>query len=363
MIEITARPIIKQLLLVCFVIAISLATWLVLTPFLVPLAWAAILAHTSWPIYLRLHDFVGKRANLSSFLMTIAMAFVVMMPIVWLAIVIKNDMPVIEDVISSQLAGGGISLPDFVTHFPIVGQEISAWFGSVANDPAQLKNTIHALLTNADQLMLALLGGVGRNIAKMGFALLILFFAYRNGAKFMAQLTGILESMLGERVRGYIQAAAGVTRGVVYGIILTALTQGAVAGVGYWIAGFQAWPMLAGITTLFAMIPFGTPLVWGSLGIWLLLTDHAWQGIFLLCWGALAVSWIDNIIRPIIVAQNVNIPFILAFFGVLGGLSAFGLVGLFLGPVILAVGFSVWQEWLQDHQSVREQSAPTTIVD
>jgi predicted PurR-regulated permease PerM len=353
MIELTTRPVIRQLLLVCFVIGISLATWLVLTPFLVPLAWAAILAYTSWPLYLRLHRLLAGRSNLSSLLMTLAMSMAIVLPMIWLALAIKNGIPTIEHVVTSQLAKGGFALPAFVTHFPILGPEIEAWYDRIANDPAQLRNTIHSLLENADQLIIGLIGGIGRNSAKMGFALLILFFAYRNGEKFMNQLTSILESMLGERVHGYIQAAGGVTRGVVYGIILTALTQGAVAGMGYWIVGLEAWPILAGITTVFAMIPFGTPLVWGSLGIWLLLTDQTWHGVFLLIWGAIAVSWIDNIIRPIIVAQNVNIPFILAFFGVLGGLSAFGLIGLFLGPVILAIGFAVWQEWLQGRPSDR----------
>ncbi len=107
--------------------------------------------------------------------------------------------------------------------------------------------------------------------------------------------------------------------------------------------------MLAAITTMFALTPFATPFVWGSLGLWLLLTGDTMAGTGLLLWGALVVSWIDNVIRPIILAKNVKIPFILAFFGALGGLSAFGLVGLFLGPVILAVAFAVWQEWLEAH--------------
>jgi predicted PurR-regulated permease PerM len=95
------------------------------------------------------------------------------------------------------------------------------------------------------------------------------------------------------------------------------------------------------------------------MGVWLALTGHTIEGAGLLLWGALVVSWVDNIVRPLVVAQNVKIPFILAFFGVLGGLAAFGLVGLFLGPVILAVAFSVWQEWLEAHPNNTSVTAHT----
>jgi predicted PurR-regulated permease PerM len=193
------------------------------------------------------------------------------------------------------------------------------------------------------------LGGIGRNLAKMGITLLTLFFLYKDGAKFFNQLQRVLISLLGSRVQGYLVAAGGATRGVVYGILLTAIVQGLVAGLGYWVAGLDAPIMLASVTVLFALIPFGTPVVWGSLGLWLLFTGEVWSGVGLLVWGALVVSWVDNIIRPLVVSQNVKLPFILAFFGVLGGLAAFGLVGLFIGPVVLAVAYSVWIEWLEAH--------------
>lgn len=100
------------------------------------------------------------------------------------------------------------------------------------------------------------------------------------------------------------------------------------------------------VTALVALIPFGTPLVWGAAAMWLLFSGQTTAGIGLLLWGVLVVSWVDNIVRPIMLSRGSDIPFILALFGVLGGLAAFGLVGLFLGPVILAVALAVWREWL-----------------
>ena len=109
--------------------------------------------------------------------------------------------------------------------------------------------------------------------------------------------------------------------------------------------------LLAAVTALIALVPFGAPMIWGSLSIWLLVTGHLLQGAGLVLWGALLVSWVDNIIRPLVISNATRMPFLLVVFGVLGGVLAFGLVGLFIGPVLLAVSLALWREWLEQHQS------------
>lgn len=347
--ELTTRPGIRQLLLAGFVIALTVVSWLVMSPFLVPVAWAAIISYASWPLYSKLLTLFGKRKQLAALAMTLGMAVAITLPIFWLFVTLKVELSAMAAAFSAKLSSGGFALPKFITDLPFIGSEIAAWFSQVVAAPAQLKTSIQTYLANANETAFAVLGGIGRNLAKMALALLTLFFVYRDGEKFLVQFECVLESMLGPRVRGYLAAAGGATRGVVYGILLTALVQGAVAGLGYWVAGLEAPLMLAALTVFVALIPFGTPFIWGSLGLWLLLTGQVWAGVGLLLWGGLVVSWVDNIVRPLVVSQNVKLPFILAFFGVLGGLAAFGLVGLFLGPVILAVAFAVWQEWLEAH--------------
>jgi len=155
----------------------------------------------------------------------------------------------------------------------------------------------------------------------------------------------VLLGLLGARVDGYLEAVGSTTRAVVYGLLLAALVQGAMAGLGYWVAGVAA-PVFWGATTaLVALIPFGAPLIWGSIGIWLLARGDTAAGVGLLLWGALAVSWIDNLVRPLVISGVARIPFLLVLFGVLGGLAAFGLIGLFVGPVILAILLALWREW------------------
>ena len=105
---------------------------------------------------------------------------------------------------------------------------------------------------------------------------------------------------------------------------------------------------------MIALIPFGAPLIWGSLSVWLLLTGKVGDGVTLLLWGLLVVSWVDNIVRPLVISNATRMPFLLVVFGVLGGVLAFGLVGLFIGPVVLAVAMALWREW-QEHRPAKRQ--------
>jgi len=331
------------------VASLCIGVWVVLSPFFTSIVWACTLAYVSWPAYIWLSNKLGGGATIAALLMTLIIATTAIMPLLWLFTAFKAEIGVASTELTSKIADGTIVLPKFIADLPIVGNDISTWVTKSLGNPTEFKTEIHNLLLNADQKLIDVIGGIGRNLAKMGFALIALFFAYKGGFNFMTESERILESMLGIRARSYFQAAGDATRGVVYGIVLTAIAQGVVAGLGYWMVGLEAPMMLAAITTLFAMVPFATPIFWGSIGLWLLLTGNTIAGVELLLWGTFAVSWVDNIVRPIILAKNVKIPFILAFFGVLGGLSAFGFIGLFLGPVILAVAFAVWQEWLESH--------------
>ena len=134
---------------------------------------------------------------------------------------------------------------------------------------------------------------------------------------------------------------------MVYGILLTAIAQGLLAGLGYWVAGVPAPVLLTLVTILLALVPFATPFVWGGVAVWLLVQGHTLEAIGLAVWGTLVISWVDNLIRPLVISSATKISFLLVMFGVLGGLAAFGFVGLFIGPVILAILLAVWREWLE----------------
>lgn len=160
-----------------------------------------------------------------------------------------------------------------------------------------------------------------------------------------------MRNIIGDRIDHHIDSIASTTQAVVYGIGLTALAQALLAGVGYAFAGAPNPILLTLITFVVALIPFGTPFAWGGVVVWLLSQGHTTEGIGLGLWGMLVISWVDNLIRPIVISGATKIPFIIIFIGVLGGLTAFGFVGLFIGPVVLAIGLTVWREWISQHKN------------
>ena len=146
-------------------------------------------------------------------------------------------------------------------------------------------------------------------------------------------------------------------RGVVFGILGTAIVQALVAGIGFTIAGVPGAILLAVLTFFFAVIPFGPPLIWLPAAFWLFTQHHTGMGIFMLLWGLLGISSVDNIVKPYLISQGSKMPFVLIFCGVIGGALAFGLVGVFLGPTLLAVAFRLIEEWSASPELVEEDLA------
>jgi predicted PurR-regulated permease PerM len=131
--------------------------------------------------------------------------------------------------------------------------------------------------------------------------------------------------------------------------LITAFAQGLIAGVGYAILRLHGSVLLGAITGVLSVVPvLGTTLVWGPLSAYLLITGHIWKGIILLLWGMLLVHPTDNVLRPLLISSATHVPFIIVMFGVIGGVAAWGLIGIFIGPIMLAIGLSIWRSWAKE---------------
>ena len=345
--DLQTSPLLRRLTLGALLGGLILLAWLVLAPFVVPVLWAAIFAYVTWPAFLRLEAALHSRRLAATF-MTLLVAAMVVVPLVWVGLTLQRELGAAWQEVLARAAGGGLALPESVYRWPVIGTKLREWLTELHRDPVAVGAALSAMVTRLVGEM-GVMGGVGRNLAKMGFAVLTLFFLYLHGEDLLRQVRTAARGLLGSRVDGYLEAIGATTRAVVYGIVLTAVAQGAVAGVGYAAVGFDAPLLLGTLTVLIALIPFGTPLVWGTLSFWLLLTGATTQGIGLFLWGIGVVSWVDNLVRPLVISSATRIPFLLVMFGVLGGVTAFGLIGLFLGPVVLAVTLAVWREWQEEH--------------
>ncbi|MGE0080096.1 MAG: AI-2E family transporter [Thiohalomonadaceae bacterium] len=321
-------------------------SYLVLSGFLVPLLWAAILAYVTWPLNRTLRRAFGHRPGFAALAMTAILTFAIILPLLGVAAALRVELVEAFDTVRTDLEAGSAAIPPFLRNLPVVGPRLMALVDRLAEDPQAVGEWLTESASAWIGEAAGLVGSVGRNALKFALALVAVFFFFRDGERLVSQMRRALHCLLGPASRAYWTAAAGMTQAVVYGLVLTALAQGAIAGLGYWVAGLDAPVLLGALTALLALVPFGAPVVWVTVALWLLWQGALWAGIGLLLWGALAVSSVDNLVRPLVISASAKVSFLLVLFGVLGGLNAFGLVGLFVGPVVLAVSWAVWQHWL-----------------
>ncbi|MFP5418187.1 MAG: AI-2E family transporter [Gammaproteobacteria bacterium] len=338
-------PLARRVAAFAFLVLIFGLTFWVLSPFFASLAWAGILAYVTWPLHQRLLNRFPQRQNLVALLMTVGVAATLLLPLVWMMLTVALDVAAVTALIKQLTTEGLPALPDAVRNWP-GGAWLVEQYQRIQGDPAWVRAQIDVLgLTDSHSLKIVV-GGVGRIAGKFGLAVFALFFLFRHGVTVLAQFRGVATRWLGDAARGYIQSVGVTVRAVVFGIVLTALAQGVLAGLGYWAVGIRAPALWGAITALISLIPFMGPLVWLGLSLSLLAHGETQAALGLFLWGALVVSSVDNLIRPLVISGPTRIPFLLVFLGVLGGINAFGLIGLFLGPILLAVSVAIWREWL-----------------
>lgn len=332
-----------------------LAGIVVMQPFLAAIAWAAILSYVSWPLHLRVLAWLRGRRTWAALAMTAILTLALGLSLFWMGLLLRNEgMAGVRE--AAALLKEGIRLPEAILRIAWLGPWLQAQLIALSGDRATWGAPLPDLAEQWGGRAMRMVGDLGLNALRLGIALLTSFFLFRDGDRLLAQLRGILHGLLGDRVEAYFEAVGDTTRAVVYGLLLAAMAQGVLAGLGYWVAGVRAPAFWGAATAVVALIPFGAPVVWGSIGVWLLLKGQVAAGVGLLLWGALAVSWIDNLVRPLVISGVAKIPFLLVLFGVLGGLAAFGLIGLFVGPVILAVLLALWREWAADNAHVPQRT-------
>ena len=345
-----SAPWLRRLITAALLVGLVLLGFRIMDPFIVPLIWAGILGFVSWPAYRWLRGRCRGRNTIAALLMTMAVSVAVVAPLTWLAVVLRLE--VVHAYHETQaLLAGGVQLPTAVLRLPWIGEQLRDLTARATADPHALGLELRKIADHSFDQIARVIGGISRNAVKLLLAVVSLFFVYRNGERLAGQLTRALEQVLGPRVHNYLQAIEQTVKAVVYGLVLAALLQGVLVGLGYWIAGVGSPVFLAALTTVCGLIPFAAPAIWGGVVIWLVLQANMVAAIGLLIWGALVMAWVDHIVRPFLISREAEIPFLVVLFGVLGGLVTFGLVGLFVGPVILAVLLAIWREWLlETHQ-------------
>ena len=323
---------------------------LVVMPFLSPILWAVILCFSTWPLFERVEAGLGGRTRLAAFVMTLGLATAFVLPVVLLGTSIAGNL---EDVLGRFKEGSGdiAAPPGWLASFPYIGPTLEAyWRLLVTNTGAfveELGGYLAPVLTGLRDLLVKGGVGIGRGLLELVLAVLIAFFGYRDGRRWQKILRRMSERVMGPRARQLIDVAAGTIRGVVYGVVGTAAVQGMLAAFGFYIAGVPAPFLLGCVVFVLSLFPVGgAPLVWVPVTLWLLSEGNIAWGIFMGIWGFFAISGVDNFLKPWLISKGSNLTFLPVFFGVLGGVLAFGVLGIFLGPTLLAVGLALVREWM-----------------
>jgi predicted PurR-regulated permease PerM len=366
----------------------------VLKPFLTALTWAVILTYSLYPLQqLFTRWFLGSR-TLAACLVTLTMAALFAGPVVLIGVTLAQDGRDLAVATRNWFMSAPEQPPQWLSNLPVVGDELGGYWTGFAEDKnrwiqeldqavesapkarivtetelpslideratidtpnladdeedksPQIVVMVGKLLVWAKSWLIAAGVAVGQGVTQVLISALLAFFLLRDAPELSERLGVVVERLAGQRGRHLIKVAGDTVRGVVFGILGTSFVQAVVAALGFWIAGVPGVVLLAVLTFFLAVIlPFGPPLIWGPATIWLFAQGEMGWGVFMLMWGVLGISSVDNVVRPFLISQKCHMPFALIFCGVIGGALAFGLVGIFLGPTLLAVVFRLIEEW------------------
>jgi predicted PurR-regulated permease PerM len=318
---------------------------LILRPFISAALWAAILCFTTWPIFLRLDAALGGRRSLAALIATLALAAIIAAPVVILAETLANNISALTSAAQRLAHEGPPKLPGWVAEIPLVGNQFAHhWEELSESSSARIAALMKWLPTVTDFV----LGGgraVGSGIFQIVLSLLITFFFYRDGEAAADRLRATIDRVASGNGEQLLEVAGATVRSVLYGVLGTALLQGILAAIGFGLAGVPGAPLLGFVTLLVSAIPAGPLLVAAPAAFWLYRQGITGWAVFLMIWGLL-VGGLDNVVKPLLISRGGGTtPVVIVMFGVLGGAMAFGLIGLFLGPALLAVGYSLFVAW------------------
>ncbi|MCX7846447.1 MAG: AI-2E family transporter [bacterium] len=325
---------------------IFVGCFVVVRPFLSALLWAAILVYAAWPCYVWVRARLGGRRTLAAVIMTTLIAVVMVIPFVLVGLTLADNIAWIVKKIEEARSNGLPALPGWVEKIPLIGVTIAEYWQDLNANTQEIAPLIAGGVMRSHRWIVRNTAIVGQGILQLCLSMFIAFFFFRSGETMVAQVAAALQRLLGETTQRLL-AVVGVTiKSVVYSLFGTALSQAAVAGIGFWIAPVPAPLFWAFVTFVMALIPNGPPLVWVPMTVWLALTRHHGWAVFMGLWGALGISMIDNVVRPYLISRGNTLPFVLILLGVLGGVLTFGFVGLFIGPTLLACGYCLAQEFI-----------------
>lgn len=347
---------IEQAIGLSVLIAVVVGCFVVLKPFLPALLWSTILSISTWPAFRWLEKKLGGRTSLAAAIMSIVLAVGFLVPLSILGSSIAENFAKLAFNVLSTFENGPPPPPEWVGQLPVIGDELTKLWQSYANDTTHFADAVREYVKPATDFLIGVGGKIGRGIIDLALSVIVAFFFFRDGAYGATRLRVLMDKVAGPRGRYLLDVAEETMIGVVYGILGTSLAQGALAAFGLWLAGVPGALFLGLLTSILSFIPMGPPTVWLPSTIWLFSVGKIEWGIFMGLWGFCVVSTVDNVIRPYFISLGSSLPLLFVYLGVLGGIISFGFLGLFIGPTLLAIAYTIIREWT--HSKELDEAEP-----
>ena len=326
-------------------ILIASSFW-ILRPFLISFAWASIVVIATWPVLERLQARLTHRRGPAVALMALVMLLVVILPIMFAALTIVDNAQGITEQVRSVMTHSLPPPPDWVEHTPLVGEKFAARWKEFASLSAQARaDVVSPYASKVLQWFVAQAGSVGMAMLQFLLTVVIATILYAQGEIAREGILNLARRLAGQQGEAVAVLAAKAVRGVVLGVVLTALIQTGIGGVGLFLTGVPAAGLLTAVTLILCLAQLGPLLVMVPAVIWLYWSDQPAWGTVLLVF-AIVAGTIDNFLRPVLIRRGADLPLLLIFAGVIGGLIGFGIIGLFIGPVVLAVTYTLLKAWV-----------------
>ncbi|MEY4593196.1 MAG: hypothetical protein RIR18_2091 [Pseudomonadota bacterium] len=331
----------------------------VLYPFVAAVLFAAVLCTSTWPVFEWLKRRLGQRPTLAAMTMTLGLALLLLIPLLVLVGQISQGLGKLIEVLHPWLEHGGLNdfhqAPAWLTGMPFFGEYfgelISAYWDKLAASQSELFKALQFGVEPVRTTLLKVGSLLANGVIQLSLALLIAFFFYRDGPALIRYLRSAVEKLGGEVGQELLMLANNTVNGVMNGIVGTALAQAVVMFFGLLIAGIPGAVLLSFATFFLSLVPVGPPLIWGGAALWLYSEGSIGWAVFLALYGLLVVSGVDNFLKPMLISRSASLPILLIALGVFGGMLAFGFIGIFLGPTLLALTYVLFQHWVSSHRT------------
>ncbi|WP_397448474.1 AI-2E family transporter [Pseudomonas sp. NA-150] len=334
-----------RLLVQILLLALLGAVLWVMAPFWSALFWGAVLAFASWPLMRLMTRWLHGRETLAAGVLTLVWMAVMAAPLVWLGFNLADHIRDALSFIKDVQVDGLPAPPTWLAGVPFVGGRLIGYWNTIDQQGAAVLVAVKPYLGQVGNWLIARSAQVGAGILDLTLSLVFVFFFYRDGPRLAAFVLGLLERLIGDRAGYYLELVAGTVQRVVNGVIGTAAAQAVLALIGFLIAGVPGALVLGIATFLLSLVPMGPPLIWIPATAWLAWKGEYGMAVFLGIWGTFIISGVDNVLKPYLISRGGDLPLVIVLLGVFGGLLAFGFIGLFIGPTLLAVAYSLLIDW------------------